>query len=71
MIHINLLAYLDFNTGSVIVQAVIGASAGAALFGHRIMTSIRHKFGLTKKADESIDDKDEVAKKVIVNETSK
>ena len=54
------LAYLDFGTGSVIVQAIVGAVAGVALFGRRAITAIKQKLGLIK-LDE--DDEVEVPKK--------
>ena len=49
------LSYLDFNTGSVIVQAVVGAMAGATLFGHKIIAQIRHRLGIHGKKDSDDD----------------
>lgn len=37
-------SYLDAGTGSVIVQAVIGAVAGVGLFGRRAIANIKYKF---------------------------
>ena len=37
-------AYLDPGTGSLIIQSFIGAIAGIALFGRRILFSIKNKF---------------------------
>ncbi len=47
-------AYLDFCTGTVIVQAIVGAVAGVALFGRRLITAVKHKLGLIS-ADEDAD----------------
>ncbi len=41
-------AYLDFQTGSVIVQAIVGAVAGVALFGRRLIVRVKQKLGLIK-----------------------
>ena len=51
-------AYLDFSTGSVIVQAVVGAVAGVALFGRRMIAAVKYKLGLGKT---STDDDDDIA----------
>ncbi len=37
------VAYLDAGTGSLIVQALIGAIAGVALFGRRMFAVVTHK----------------------------
>jgi hypothetical protein len=37
-------AYLDPGTGSLIIQSLIGAIAGIAVFGRRILASIKLKF---------------------------
>jgi hypothetical protein len=41
------LAYLDPGTGSLIIQSLIGAIAGIAVFGRRILTTIKMKFKRT------------------------
>ena len=37
-------AYLDPGTGSLIIQSLIGAAAGIAVFGRRFITGIKMKF---------------------------
>lgn len=60
------LAYLDFSTGTVIVQAVVGAVAGVALFGRRLITSIKQKLGLIKHDE----DDDIVVKQPVIDEAA-
>lgn len=48
MIIFDSFAYLDFGTGTVIVQAIVGAVAGVALFGRRMVTAVKQKLGLIK-----------------------
>ena len=45
-------AYLDYGTGTVIVQAIVGAVAGVALFGRRLLTMIKQKLGLIKRDED-------------------
>lgn len=37
-------AYLDPGTGSLIIQSLIGAIAGVAVFGRRMLVAIKMKF---------------------------
>lgn len=37
------ISYLDPGTGSVIIQAVIGAVAGIGIFGRKALNGIRYK----------------------------
>jgi hypothetical protein len=37
-------AYLDPGTGSLIIQSLIGAIAGVAVFGRRMLAAIKMKF---------------------------
>jgi hypothetical protein len=48
----NFLAYLDPGTGSLIIQSLIGAAAGVAVFGRRTLISLKQKFK-GSKSDES------------------
>lgn len=43
-------AYLDPGTGSLIIQSLIGAVAGIAVFGRRLLLAVKMKF-TGKKAD--------------------
>lgn len=44
-------AYLDPGTGSLIIQSLIGAVAGVALFGRRIFYGAKAKLSGKKPAD--------------------
>ncbi|OGL24352.1 hypothetical protein A3A68_01280 [Candidatus Saccharibacteria bacterium RIFCSPLOWO2_01_FULL_48_13] len=39
----NVIAYLDAGTGSIIIQSVVGAVAGVAVFGRRMFGNLIHK----------------------------
>lgn len=43
MYHLFNFAYLDPGTGSMIIQAVIGITAGVGLFGRKAIHSVRNK----------------------------
>jgi len=43
MQHLIHFAYLDPNTGSLIIQSLIGLGAGMALFGRRLIGSLSRK----------------------------
>lgn len=45
-------AYLDPGTGSLIIQSLIGAIAGVAVFGRRMLLGLKMKF---KKGDKPSD----------------
>ena len=45
-------AYLDPATGSVVVQAVLAALAGVALFFHKVKAGFYRLFGIKKKPEE-------------------
>lgn len=47
-----LFAYLDPGTGSLIIQSLIGAIAGVAVFGRRMLVGIKMKFN---KGDKTAD----------------
>lgn len=47
----NFLAYIDPGTGSLIIQSLIGAAAGIAVFGRRALISIKQKFGRGKSTE--------------------
>jgi hypothetical protein len=48
----NHFAYLDAGTGSLIVQSIIGAVAGVAVFGRRMITKVTMKIkGLFSRSD--------------------
>ncbi len=55
MVYHSLFAYLDAGTGSIIVQAVIGAVAGVTVFGRRFIGSAVHRvrslFGKSEQVD--------------------
>lgn len=54
----DLFAYLDPGTGSIIVQSTIGVVAGVAVFGRRVFAGIIHKIKSSfsrSEPDKSID----------------
>lgn len=52
-------AYLDPGTGSMIIQLVVGAIAGALIVGRSYLYMIMEKLGLRKKKPESETEKSE------------
>jgi F0F1-type ATP synthase assembly protein I len=54
MFVLDLLAYLDPGTGSLVVQAIIGGAAGILLFGRRAISGVGRKakalFGKSKES---------------------
>lgn len=54
MFFLDHLAYLDPASGSIIIQAVIGAVAGIGIFGRRAISGVGHKvrslFGKSKES---------------------
>lgn len=55
----SLFAYLDAGTGSIIIQSIVGVTAGVAVFGRRMIANSWHKtksfFSRDPQARESID----------------
>lgn len=51
----HIMAYLDPGTGSIIIQAVVGAAAGIAIFGRKFFGNITHKVRsiFSRKNDDS------------------
>lgn len=58
---VTFLGYLDPATGSIIIQAVVGAVAGIAIFGRRLIGNVVSKIRSTfaKKEKEGDRDKSE------------
>jgi hypothetical protein len=50
-------AYLDAGTGSLIIQSIIGVAAGVAVFGRRMLASVRLKVAKVFKRDTTSDSK--------------
>jgi len=48
MEHLSTFAYLDPGTGSMIIQALVGAVAGVALFGRKAVRAVSAKLGSKK-----------------------
>lgn len=56
MHHFIHFAYLDPGAGSLIIQSLIGISAGVALFGRRALTSVKRRMkSLFAKSEDSAD----------------
>jgi hypothetical protein len=41
---VNLFAYLDPSSGSVVFQSLIGVVAGIGVFGRKVFSGLGHKF---------------------------
>ena len=52
MIGVEMFAYLDAGTGSLIIQSIVGIAAGVAVFGRRTLSTAVHKVrGVFSKSD--------------------